>query len=86
MTFKLAWVRSDGSDVYSTYVIRVISDKVYFMTAVNDCHGLPKLPDFHIHLASAKNVAANYLLRHTKSAGQAPEFNKGEFLLKVCLN
>ena len=59
MTFKLAWVRSDGSDVYSTYVIRVISDKVYFMTAVNDCHGLPKLPDFHIMEEMARDPPMN---------------------------
>ena len=43
---------------------------------------LEKLGDFNYeirHLAGAKNAAADYLSRHTTSAGQAPEFNKGEY-------
>ena len=35
------------------------------------------------HLAGAKNTAADYLSRHTTSAGQAPEFNKGRVSLKI---
>ena len=47
---------------------------------------LEKLGDFNYeirHLAGAKNAAADYLSRHTTSAGQAPEFNKGRVSMKI---
>ena len=47
---------------------------------------LEKLGDFNYeirHLAGAKNAAADYLFRHTTSAGQAPEFNKGRVSMKI---
>ena len=47
---------------------------------------LEKLGDLNYeirHLAGAKNMAADYLSRHTTSAGQALEFNKGRVSLKI---
>ena len=47
---------------------------------------LERLADYNYtvkHLAGAKNAAADYLSRHTTTAGQAPEFSKGRVSTKI---
>ena len=74
-------VYSDHSPLTSLYNKELI--KIDNQRLVNM---LERLADYNYsvkHLAGAKNAAADYLSRHTVTAGQAPEFSKGRVSTKI---